>query len=387
MEMNTRLNRWAAKTAEAYDRIARAHGDDAPAFYTQSDLTKTNGSPRVLVMGINPGSAGSYKEQCEDEHWQLDGKPMDGAHLLKGNPSWSHRFDWSYWQRICQLFDVNPHPLEHDNEFIVTNATFFATPKARNLLPGLLAETLPYTLELIEITRPRMIVVLSGNSLLKATEAHCDATGRRLEYSQTFASLGSIFTGHLEGIPCCGIPHPSACLFREERELMKKIVTQTYCCESITTDACQNLLYSIRQRRKAKGLSKEESAILFDILVARMQNRPYPAYESCEKKFNRYDLCNGLQLTIANNSTTHGIAIRPKDYNGEKDIDQIPMPHIKELLECFDKANYANTRAWLGMKDFNIPTMENDLEDLADNLMDEMEELISEIYKILPPSR
>ena len=168
---------------------------------------------------------------------------------------------------------------------------------------------------------------------------------------------------------------------------MKKIVTQTYCCESITTDACQNLLYSIRQRRKAKGLSKEESAILFDILVARMQNRPYPAYESCEKKFNRYDLCNGLQLTIANNSTTHGIAIRPKDYNGEKDIDQIPMPHIKELLECFDKANYANTRAWSGMKDFNISTMENDLEDLADNLMDEMEELISEIYKILPPSR
>ena len=211
--MNTQLNTWAAKTAEAYDRIARTYGNNAPAFYTQSDLTKINDSPHVFVMGINPGSGGTYKEQCESEYWQLGGKPMDGTHLLKGNPSWSKRFDWSYWQRIYRLFDSNPHPLDDGTDFIVTNATFFATPKAKNLLPQLLAETLPYTLELIEIARPRMIVVLSGNSLLKTIKAHCDATGWRLEYSQTFASLGNIFTGHLEGIPCCGIPHPSACLF------------------------------------------------------------------------------------------------------------------------------------------------------------------------------
>lgn len=40
MQMNTQLNTWAAKTAEAYDRIARTYGNNAPAFYTQSDLTK-----------------------------------------------------------------------------------------------------------------------------------------------------------------------------------------------------------------------------------------------------------------------------------------------------------------------------------------------------------
>ena len=33
--MNTRLTTWAAQTAEAYDRIARAYGDDAPAFYIE----------------------------------------------------------------------------------------------------------------------------------------------------------------------------------------------------------------------------------------------------------------------------------------------------------------------------------------------------------------
>ena len=387
MQMNTQLNTWAAKTAEAYDRIARTYGNNAPAFYTQSDLTKINDSPHVFVMGINPGSGGTYKEQCESEYWQLGGKPMDGTHLLKGNPSWSKRFDWSYWQRIYRLFDSNPHPLDDGTDFIVTNATFFATPKAKNLLPQLLAETLPYTLELIEIARPRMIVVLSGNSLLKTIKAHCDATGWRLEYSQTFASLGNIFTGHLEGIPCCGIPHPSACLFREERELMRKVVTQMYCCESITADAYQDLLHSIKQHRNAKGLSKEEMDALFDALIVRMQKRPYLVYESCEKKFSRYDLCNGLQLTIANNSTTHCIAIRPKDYKGEKDIDQIPIPHVRELLECFDKVNYVNTPIWLGVKDFSILTMENDIEGLADSLVDEVEKLISEIYKILPPSR
>ncbi|WP_346713797.1 hypothetical protein [Mediterranea massiliensis] len=270
---------------------------------------------------------------------------------------------------------------------IVTNATFFATPKAKKLLPQLLAETLPYTLELIEITRPRMIVVLSGNSLLKAIKAHCDVTGRRLEYAQTFASFGSIYTGQLEGIPCCGIPHPSACLFREERELMRKVVTQTYRCESITADAYQDLLHGIKQRRNAKGLSKEVMATLFELLIARMQSLPYLVYESCAKKFSRYDLCNGLQLTIANNSTTHCIAIRSKNYKGEKNIDQIPMPHVRELLECFDKVNYANTPTWLGMKDFSTLTVENGIENLAGSLVDEVEKLISEIHQILPPFR
>ena len=387
MRMNTRLNTWATKTAEAYDRIARAQGDDAPAFYTQSDLTNIDDSSLVFVMGINPGSIGTYKKQCEDEYWQLGGKPMDGTHLLKGNPSWSNRFNWPYWQRIYRLFDANPHPLDDDNGFIVTNATFFATSKAEHLLPQLLAETLPYTLELIEITRPRMIVVLSGKSLFKAIKSHCDATGRRFEYSQTFASLGSIFTGHLEGIPCCGIPHPSASLFREERELMRKVVTQTYQGESIIADAYQDLLHRIKQRRKAKGLSKEEMTILFDALIARMQKLPYLAYESKEKKFCRYDLYNGLQLTIANTSNTHSLAIRPKDYKGEKDIDQIPIPHVRKLLECFDKANYVNAQAWLGIKDFNTLTIENDIESLANSLVEEVEELIAEIYKILPPSR
>ena len=385
MKINTRLNTWAAQTAEAYDKIARTYGDDAPAFYTQSDLTKIDDFPRVLVMGINPGSGGTYKEQCESEHWQLGGKPMDGTHLLKGNPRWGKRFGWPYWQRIYRLFDANPHPLDHDDEFIATNATFFATPKAKNLLPQLLAETLPYTLELIEITRPRMIVVLSGKSLLKAIKAHCDATGRRLEYVQTFASLGSIFTGHLEGIPCCGIPHPSASLFREERELMRMVVTQMYLGENVTADACQDLLHRIRQRRKAKGLPKEYWAALFDALIARMNDLPYLAYESKEKKVSRYDLCNSLQLTIANNSNTHAIAIRHKDYKGEKDIDQIPIPHVRELLECLDKANYANTPVWLGTKDFNTLTMENDIESLADSLVNEITELVNELYKILPP--
>ena len=384
--MNTQLNTWAAKTAEAYDKIAHTY-NNAPAFYTQSDLTKINDSPSVLVMGINPGSGGTYQEQCESEYWQLGGKPMDGTHLLKGNPSWSNRSDWAYWQRIYRLFDVDPHPLDYEADFIVTNATFFATPKAQNLLPQLLAETLPYTLELIEITRPRMIVVLSGNSLLKAIKAHCDVTGRRLEYAQTFASFGSIYTGQLEGIPCCGIPHPSACLFREERALMRKVVTQTYRCESITADDYRDLLHSIKQRRNAKGLSKEEMATLFELLIARMQSLPYLVYESCAKKFSRYDLCNGLQLTIANNSTTHCLAIRPKNYKGEKDIDQIPMPHVRELLECFDKVNYANTPTWLGMKDFSTLTVEDGIENLAGSLVDEVEKLISEIHQILPPFR
>ena len=66
MEINNALAKWAERTTVFYNEVAARLGDDAPAFYTQSPLQNMMTSPKVLIIGINPGSGGSYKEQCNN---------------------------------------------------------------------------------------------------------------------------------------------------------------------------------------------------------------------------------------------------------------------------------------------------------------------------------
>lgn len=386
MSLKEEIKKWADETTQIYNNIATSSEREVPAFYTQSDLSIIKERPKVLIMGINPGSDGSYKEQREKPLWGLDGKLMDGTHLLQGNPCWKEHCQWTYWQRLRNLFEDNDNPLDKEDGYVATNATFFATSGVKDLNDKLLIDTLPCTLKLIDILKPEMIVVLSAKSLLKMIKGQCYATNRQFSYSQTFASYNSIFTGRLNDIPFCGIPHVSASLFREERELMQKVVTQVYHKKNINIEDYKSLLEAIKLRRKAKSLSKEEMAMLYDSLVTAMQNLPYPIYESTPK-FNRYDLKNGLQLTIANNDTTHGIAIRPIKYHGEKNIDQLPISYAKDILRCLEKANYVNSASWLGVKDYKALTAESSIDNIADKLVKEIANLISEIYKILPPQQ
>jgi len=46
------LEKWANETAVAYHKLAKEDQICNRAFYTQSDLTKLNKSPELLVLGI-----------------------------------------------------------------------------------------------------------------------------------------------------------------------------------------------------------------------------------------------------------------------------------------------------------------------------------------------
>ena len=58
MDIQKELRKWADKTAKGYVSIANEDGKEAPSFYTQSDLTKIAASPKIIILGINPGSGG-----------------------------------------------------------------------------------------------------------------------------------------------------------------------------------------------------------------------------------------------------------------------------------------------------------------------------------------
>ena len=83
MNIQEEIRKWADKTAKGYVSIANEYGEDAPGFYTQSDLTKIVTSPEVVVLGINPGSGGTYISQKGNPNWGLNGMDMNGEHLIQ----------------------------------------------------------------------------------------------------------------------------------------------------------------------------------------------------------------------------------------------------------------------------------------------------------------
>lgn len=86
-----KLHTWALNTVEVYKTIAEEEENtdftSHTAFYTQSDLARLVSSPKIVVMAINPGSNGSYREQKININWNLDPKRgMTADKFLQGNP-------------------------------------------------------------------------------------------------------------------------------------------------------------------------------------------------------------------------------------------------------------------------------------------------------------
>lgn len=223
--LHDKLEAWADETAKCYDAMATGENGVDLSFYTQSPLIGIHSSPRLLVAGINPGSYDTYEKWRDNPHWHLQ-KGVDGLHLLQGNhcesevdhrPEWEHRREWSYWGRLLKYFPDYSDIMEMDvpSEFVLTNLSFFATKKANKIDNRLLEETVPFTVGLINILRPRRIAFLGARSfdtLRKVGKNRCNFEGKML--------FCSICAGLFEGIPCYGLLHPSARMTNEYRKLV-----------------------------------------------------------------------------------------------------------------------------------------------------------------------
>ena len=225
MNIQEEIRKWADKTAKGYVSIANEYGEDAPGFYTQSDLTKIVTSPEVVVLGINPGSGGTYISQKGNPNWGLNGMDMNGEHLIHGNfcknefgnPNWSDRNKWPYWNRLKTYFGgvKSGNPLEKEKDYVVTNMSFFNSKKANQLPYELLIKSIPFSLDLIRILAPKHIIFQGGKGML-------DKLNRVNRNNELFEMNYEIikprvFEGKFNGIPFLSVPHPSAYLKSEER--------------------------------------------------------------------------------------------------------------------------------------------------------------------------
>lgn len=210
---------WAEDAVAKYLEMVRSGWDYA--FYTQSDLRDISDSPEWFVMQINPHSEGTYSQQKTLAYWDLNGQDMDAAHFIKGNygiepkdgntkTAWERRMGWPNYRKLRALFSriENGNPLDDTSKFILTNASHFNKLKAKEIYKTL-PKTLPITLSLIDMTRPKRIVVL-GCDLRPQIARLVD------DCEVTLSSLPRIYYGQIHGIEALFIDHPRASTSKKE---------------------------------------------------------------------------------------------------------------------------------------------------------------------------
>lgn len=243
-DLQKNLLDWAEKTVKVYVDYANAH-DDAPAFYTQSPLNGITTSPELLIMGINPGSFGTYKEQKDkSKNWHFKGEDMSAEELLCGNfcktSKDSNVTQWDVFKttKFCQnlnkyLAKININPIKNPQDCIITNATFFATLQAKDI-QKILPKTCLQSLKLIEILSPKKVIILRGYQTIRTMRGlinKCEDIDKPLITIRDFkawdgccykCSKGEIKFVNKE-IKYIGIPHPS--YWKLSNEEMDKIAS------------------------------------------------------------------------------------------------------------------------------------------------------------------
>ena len=232
--IQAKLEKWAEETVKAYHQIA-TRDDVNIAYYTQSELSLLSEGPELMIVGINPGNPYGitpYTEQCKNKNWSyLYNNPLDKNHLWKGNyckqedgtSSWNNHRKWRYWSGLknCLSHTMLSTVIDDDSKIIVTNASFFSTKTADGISESLLTETLPYTLDLINIATPKNMIFLSGKKCFERLFRLSKSSKLfQFEYKHI---CGNIFVGILNKKYCIGIPHP-AYKTNEEIELVASVL-------------------------------------------------------------------------------------------------------------------------------------------------------------------
>ena len=380
-QLQTSLEEWAEKTVKAYHEIAQ---EVNLAYYTQSDLSKITESPEVAIVGINPGGGekDTYEGQRNNKNWSyLHEKNLNHNHLLKGNychkedepSSWDNHKNWSYWSRLkhcignTYLKDI----IDDDSKIIVTNASFFSTPTAKEIEEWLLEKTLPYTLELIETTKPKHLIFLSGKKCFKRLERLSKNT---LDFECKHI-CGNIYVGNLNGKLCIGIPHP-AYKTNEELNLVASVIPYLVNlkgyedvdvelinreCSKQIKDYSERVLNKISSINPCHGSCKIDKTYIVNEIISKINLEAY------EEKNNRYILKDKIGITITTKDKGC-IQLRIKDNS------KLPIEYINSLKDKLQKKDYnINIDNWIGRKLFTKFGQNN--EDIVNGVLKEIEEL------------
>ena len=389
MNVQEEIVKWAEKTVREYHEIA-SRKEVNLAYYTQSDLSLISEEPELMIVGINPGSGGTYKEQCENKNWSyLYNNNQDQNHLLKGNycreegkpSSWENHRKWGYWKGLKRcLSQTNLNEIiEDDSKIIVTNASFFSTKKADGISDSLLKMTFPYTLDLINITNPKHLIFLSGKNCFERL-FNWSRTSENIQFEYKKV-CGNIYVGVLNGKLCIGIPHP-AYKTSEELNLVASIIPFLFSItnykdidiESICKECTEQIKkYEERIHNKKRQIKISDVRILVEKVISECNLEAY------EEKNHRYKLNNQYGITITDKEKGY-IAIRHIDYDN-KGYDKNQDKEVLKLKEILNGRNYnISVNALIGKKVFS--QFGNNDNDIIEGICKEIKELKEVILKL-----
>ena len=174
MNIQEEIVKWAEKYVPEFNKLSEKYNT---SYYTQSPLNCIDGEVDLMLIGINPkGNLGEGSSKKTTEEY------------LAGNPYWSERFTkegktaWRYnhGARFFLGFDDFCHDesIDNDKKTVWTNLSPFESKNGNNDLRKELMEIgIKSTLELIDIIRPKRIILLGINAfeqLEKSTVSNCD---------------------------------------------------------------------------------------------------------------------------------------------------------------------------------------------------------------------
>ena len=378
-QLQNSLEDWAQETIEAYHMIAQ---EVNLAFYTQSDLSILRESPELAIVGINPGGKekDTYEGQRKNKHWSyLYNNPLelDKNHLLKGNycheegktSYWEKHKKWSYWSGLkrCLSNTYLSNDIEDDRKIIVTNASFFSTPTAKEISEDLLIRTIPYTLGLIEKTTPKHLIFLSGKKCFERLNSISKlSTLINFEYRHV---CGNIYIGNLNGKLCIGIPHP-AYKTNEELNLVASVIPYLINVKGyddidvkLINKECSKQIEAYKERiinhKKTSGSIDKNQIVLQAISRLKTIFNENSLLEKQEPKLYRFKLNDELILTITSKEQVY-IAIRGIYKNNDL------TDKSSQILKRFEFL--PTEKVWLGKKNFKA--FGNSVEDAVNSIVD-----------------
>ena len=391
MTMQEKLNEWAKKTVKDYHDLA-SEKEINLAYYTQSPLSNIVDNPELMVVGINPGSKGTYSEQIENKNWTYlnqDKNHLDEKHLLEGNycreegkpSSWDNHKKWNYWSKLKRcLSESNLSTIiDDDSKVIITNASFFNTPKANEINEDLLEKTIPYTLELIQITNPKHLVFLSGEKCFGRLSRLAKL---KFEYKHV---CGRIYIGRLNGRLCIGIPHP-AYKTNEELNLIASVIPYLFKLKNFEeldvelikkecSKQIEDFNESINSDQSYRQPSNEEVNEIFENTTNQLISVLGKPFELNDKT-QRFKLNNEIAITITKSEKGY-IGIRHISFENKKKYPNELYPNTKLYTDILRQYGYdvlPQNGCWIGTKFFK--NFDNYNESTTNNILSEISNIL-----------
>ena len=383
-QLQISLEEWAEKTVKAYHEIAL---EVNLAYYTQSDLSKITESPEVAIVGINPGGGekDTYEGQRNNKNWSyLHKNTQDKYHLLKGNyckegeepSSWEKHKSWNYWSRLrhCLKKTYLKEFIDDDSKIIVTNASFFSTPTAKEIEEPLLDNTIPYTLELLEITNPKNLIFLSGK---KCFERLSRLPSLKFKYKHI---CGNIYIGNLNDRLCIGIPHP-AYKTNEELNLVASVMPllieqknyKDTDVEFIKKECSEQIkAYEERIKNQLKAMCSIDINSVILCLKDKF-NGVMTDPKKCVVKLNE-----ALEVTITSKGGGY-LGIRHYNFKGQCNYATLFYPNTLKYREILKKYQYDISQyAWIGQKSLKVYDGDN-VEEVVNSIVKEVAKIKNDI--------